>query len=91
MSELSAYQEALRIVSSPGSYDQAFEVYKAIGEPFALVLAVPFLMLLLMGAIAEDNYGSSLWNHNGYWVTVFFVLLAVVLMILGFPYLLVQF
>ena len=91
MSKTSSFQEALSILSSPENYSEAFEIYQVIGEPFALVLAVPFLMLLLMGAIAEDKYGNSLWNHNGYWVVVFFVFMSIVLMIGAFPYLLVQF
>lgn len=91
MNKTEAYQRALETISRPESYDQAFEIYQGVGEAFALVLAVPFLMLLLMGAIAEDKYGNSLWDHNGYWIVVIFVLLSIAAMIVAFPYLVMHF
>lgn len=87
MNKTEIFAQAVQNIPSPETYQQAFQIYKVIGEPFALVLAVPFLFLVMMGAFAEDKYGNSLWDHTGYWIVVIFVGLIELLMVFLFPYL----
>lgn len=81
-----SYSDALNVVLSPESYAQAVELLQMIGQPLALVVGLPFLMLVLAGGIAEYR-GRKFWGMGSYWVIVISVFMAILMVLVAFPYL----
>ena len=85
------FSQALTIVASPSSMQEAVNVFRAFGVEILLALAIPLMVVVALGAVIEGGRGRKLWDYKGYWLLVFFLILSDIMVLFILPFLIQSF